>query len=354
MGDGSGLAEAMFGLDGVRVTGVSEADGEVTIEVETIDAFAWCERCGCRAESQDRMWVDVRDLECFGRPTSRCVTSKKQRRTRTPGPQCATTADEDPSTGTPPTSCPPSSPVPAADPLSERQGEAHVRIVLGRLCLVGFWEHIPAELDRWTIRRMHQPLHRLTPRRTEIGEDRLDEQPGQTGALLIVAHRSHHQVPMVIPHPATTAREPLVRSDPNHLTVRHGHDHLTISVFSVRIGPPRNQSGNNLGDLVEPRTRTTKVERLELFNVAVASVANDHASDDSMATVGPFGVQRRPFRFGDERSRPPLARLRFDATSVASSAADSRWMVDQRASSRPFSIREMSAWATPECSASSA
>ena len=43
MGDGSGLAEAMLGLDGVRVTGVSEADGEVTIEVETTEAFAWCE-----------------------------------------------------------------------------------------------------------------------------------------------------------------------------------------------------------------------------------------------------------------------------------------------------------------------
>lgn len=68
MGGGSGLAEAMLGLDGVRITGVCEADGEVTIEVETIEAFAWCERCGCRAESQDRMWVGVRDLECFGWP----------------------------------------------------------------------------------------------------------------------------------------------------------------------------------------------------------------------------------------------------------------------------------------------
>jgi len=79
MGDGSGLAEAMLGLDGVRVTNVVEADGEVTIEVETIEAFAWCERCGCRAESQDRRWVDVRDLECFGRPTRLRIWKRRWR-----------------------------------------------------------------------------------------------------------------------------------------------------------------------------------------------------------------------------------------------------------------------------------
>lgn len=43
--------------------------GEVTIEVETTEPRAWCKRCGCRAESEDRMWVEVRDLECFGRYT---------------------------------------------------------------------------------------------------------------------------------------------------------------------------------------------------------------------------------------------------------------------------------------------
>ena len=79
MGDGSGLAEAMLGLDGVRVTGVREADGEVTIEVETTEARAWCQRCGCRAESQDRMWVDVRDLECFGRPTRLRIWKRRWR-----------------------------------------------------------------------------------------------------------------------------------------------------------------------------------------------------------------------------------------------------------------------------------
>lgn len=79
MGDGSGLAEAMLGLDDVRVTGVSEANGEVTIEVETTESRAWCQRCGCRAESQDRMWVDVRDLECFGRPTRLRIWKRRWR-----------------------------------------------------------------------------------------------------------------------------------------------------------------------------------------------------------------------------------------------------------------------------------
>ena len=42
MGDGSGLAEAMLGLDGVRVTSVIDGDAEVTIEVETTEPRAWC------------------------------------------------------------------------------------------------------------------------------------------------------------------------------------------------------------------------------------------------------------------------------------------------------------------------
>jgi len=79
MVDGSGLAEAMLGLIGVRVTDVSEVDGEVTVEVETTAPRAWCERCGCRAESQDRMWVDVRDLECFGRPTRLRIWKRRWR-----------------------------------------------------------------------------------------------------------------------------------------------------------------------------------------------------------------------------------------------------------------------------------
>ena len=63
----------------MSVIGVSEADGEVTIEVETTEPQAWCERCGCRAESQDRMWVEVRDRECFGRPRRLRVWKRRWR-----------------------------------------------------------------------------------------------------------------------------------------------------------------------------------------------------------------------------------------------------------------------------------
>jgi hypothetical protein len=79
--DGSGWAEAMLGLSGVRVTEVSETDAELMIRVEMSATRAWCEMCGARAEARDRMVVDVRYLECFGGP-SRLVWSKRHWRCR--------------------------------------------------------------------------------------------------------------------------------------------------------------------------------------------------------------------------------------------------------------------------------
>ncbi|MBA2495825.1 MAG: ISL3 family transposase [Acidimicrobiia bacterium] len=81
MGDGTGLAEAMLGLDGFRVLTVSETAEEVTITVETIGGVVGCGRCGTRAESQDRVAVAIRDLACFGRPT-RLVWVKRRWRCR--------------------------------------------------------------------------------------------------------------------------------------------------------------------------------------------------------------------------------------------------------------------------------
>ena len=81
MSDGIGLAEVLLGLPGFRVLDVVEDGAEVVIRVETTATQAFCRTCGARAEPQDRMRVDVRDLACFGRP-ARLVWSKRRWRCR--------------------------------------------------------------------------------------------------------------------------------------------------------------------------------------------------------------------------------------------------------------------------------
>ncbi len=54
MSDGTGLAEALLGLDGFRVLDVSEGSEELVVTVETVAAVVGCGACGTRAEAQDR------------------------------------------------------------------------------------------------------------------------------------------------------------------------------------------------------------------------------------------------------------------------------------------------------------
>jgi transposase len=68
MTDRTGLAEALLGLDGFRVLEVSEQPDELLISIETTLEVVGCRSCGTRAEAQDRMPIDIRDLPCFGRP----------------------------------------------------------------------------------------------------------------------------------------------------------------------------------------------------------------------------------------------------------------------------------------------
>lgn len=68
MDDGSGLAEALLGLDGFVVLAVTEGPDELVVTVETKAAIVGCTRCGTRAQAHDRMRIDIRDLTCFGRP----------------------------------------------------------------------------------------------------------------------------------------------------------------------------------------------------------------------------------------------------------------------------------------------
>ncbi len=84
MNDGIGLAEVLLGLPGFRVLDVVESDVEVVI-TDRVDGRlrAFCRSCGVRAEAQDRMRVDVRDLACFGRP-ARLVWIKRRWRCREP------------------------------------------------------------------------------------------------------------------------------------------------------------------------------------------------------------------------------------------------------------------------------
>lgn len=81
MNDGIGLAEALLGLDGFRVLAVHEMPDELVINIETTATVGWCASCGVRAERQDRMPVEVRDLACFGRP-ARLVWNKRRWRCR--------------------------------------------------------------------------------------------------------------------------------------------------------------------------------------------------------------------------------------------------------------------------------
>ena len=77
MSDGTGLAEALLGLPGFVVLEVADAGAELVIDVETTLDVVGCETCGQRAEAQDRMCVDIRDLACFGRP-ARLVWRKRR------------------------------------------------------------------------------------------------------------------------------------------------------------------------------------------------------------------------------------------------------------------------------------
>ena len=77
MDDGSGLAEALLGLDGFVVLAVTESTNELVVTVETTASIVGCTRCGTRAEAHDRMRIDIRDLTCFGRP-ARLVWIKRR------------------------------------------------------------------------------------------------------------------------------------------------------------------------------------------------------------------------------------------------------------------------------------
>ena len=142
----------------------------------------------------------------------------------------------------------------------------------------------------------------------------------------------------------------------------------TISPIEIRpllVVAPSDQTGQNLGHLVEPDGALfAEVELLQRRFVAAPGVTKNHRSARPILRTAPRGdhffvdgagvlaiVSAAATTHGSSSSvhaavdviLRPLARLRRGRADVSASAAEMRWMVDQRASSRPFSMREMSA-----------
>jgi len=84
MEDGTGHAEKMLGLEGVRVLCVEERPGELVVTAETTRRVVTCPSCRKRAKPHDRTDIQLRDLHCFGRPV-RLVLRKRRWRCATKG-----------------------------------------------------------------------------------------------------------------------------------------------------------------------------------------------------------------------------------------------------------------------------
>ena len=75
----------LIGLDGFRLVGAVEVDGEVWQLVETTETVVGCSACGTRARPKDRRTVRLRDLAVAGRPA---VLGWRKRIWRCPEPDC--------------------------------------------------------------------------------------------------------------------------------------------------------------------------------------------------------------------------------------------------------------------------
>ncbi len=77
MGDRSGDASALLGMEGFAVISQTEEDGELWVLVETTADVAGCPSCGVRATGHGRSRIQVRDLPAGGRPV-RLVVAKRR------------------------------------------------------------------------------------------------------------------------------------------------------------------------------------------------------------------------------------------------------------------------------------
>lgn len=67
MTDGTGLADTMFGVDGLSVIDAKRTRSELVLTVESTKTAVYCPSCRKPATPQDRKDVELRDMACFER-----------------------------------------------------------------------------------------------------------------------------------------------------------------------------------------------------------------------------------------------------------------------------------------------
>jgi hypothetical protein len=200
---------------------------------------------------------------------------------------------------------------------------------------------------------VNQTINRASAALLEFVHDRFDKQLGESGATLVSSNGRDHEVSIQWVWAAPFVSQKFVRSDGNDLVVAFEHENFPMQFSVRRTIPPRQQARNNFGDFLQPLViGRANIEMVKL-TVGATGVRNHPSIEPTDRTV-PDGRQIGPPGFaGGGVRRPPFARLRRGRFDGSLRTAMMRWIVDQRASSRPFSMRDKSACVTPQSSANS-
>jgi hypothetical protein len=187
----------------------------------------------------------------------------------------------------------------------------------------------------------------------ELAHHRFDKQLGEPGAPMISSDRRDHEVPIRSVRLTSFVSEEFVCGYRNDRAIDFEHKDFPLKFRVRRTIPPREQSRQNLGDFGEPLVvARAEIEVLQVVLIAVAGVPENHLSIGATGRTGPDGRQAGASAFarGGVR-RLPFAKLRRGRFEGVLSTVMMRWIVDQRASRRPFSMRDKSACVTPHSSA---
>ena len=191
---------------------------------------------------------------------------------------------------------------------------------------------------------MDQPPDRSYAIALHLCEHRFGQHSSDARSLVIGSDGDDHEIAVLGQWPQTIVLDAVVSGHRDDFAVVIRDDDLTIERRLFDVVTPNDETGDDLSHFVEPRRPiVAEVERFEGRLVVRRRVAKNHFVALVIAIVVPLADHFFDGDLGGPATRPPLARERRGVVCVAVSAVEMRWIVDQRASSRPFSMREISA-----------